>query len=450
MNTPDEQTAYQRALDFLARHRDIERTVPEDRDEATFDLQGLREAVDQLNHPERAPLVAHVTGTKGKGSVCLMLEAFLRGSGFDVGTFVSPHLREVRERIRLNRTPVPEEQFAEGLDEVRRLLSTEDDVPELTYFEWLTLLAFHLFDREAVNATVLEVGLGGRLDSTNVVSPDLTVITTLGLDHQDFLGDTIEEIAVEKAGIIKPDVPLVTGAEDGRGLDVVLERAHDAGAPAYVLGRDVHVRDRTPQRGSSTGQRVTVELANDDRIDLYLPVPGRHQAENLALAVQGYALLSRETGACWNPGILGSAARQLSLPGRFQTIHRDPPVIIDAAHNPLACHALVDALDETTLAAPRSLLFAAARDKDWRQMLKILLPHFDRLFLTDFSSPRALDPDEAAAWIRENHPKKTPHVCSPPSDAVRSYVEQQDEEAPLLVVGSFYLAGAALEALDSS
>jgi dihydrofolate synthase/folylpolyglutamate synthase len=446
MNTPTDR--YQNALAFLSDHQDIER---EETDEGTpaFDLDAMRSAVSGIGQPERGVPMIHVAGTKGKGSVCLMLEAFLFGAGYTPGVFVSPHLIELRERLRLNREPVTQEAFCDLLDSVRSQLS--DVLPEagdeLTYFEWLTLMAFELFQGEQVEVGVLEVGMGGRLDSTNVITPDLTVITSIGLDHEKFLGNSISEIAAEKAGIIKPDVPVVTTAGEDQGLDVILDRADEQNAPAYVLGRDFSIVDRIPQGGSGTGQKVVLELANSDRLDLHLSVPGRPQAENLAGAVQAAFLFVQQQNGLWNPGIVGSAARQLYLPGRFQIHRRRPPVILDAAHNPLSCRALLSALKETGFSTPRTLLFGTAADKKWRNMIDILAPAFDHAMFTGYDHPRSEDPERIRSWCQDAHPDLHPETCASPVEQVRTHIEEADSEHPLVVAGSFYLVGQILKTL---
>ncbi len=446
MNTPTDR--YQKAISFLSNHQDIEREGT-DEGAPSFDLDAMTSAVSGLGRPEREVPMIHVAGTKGKGSVCLMLEAFLFGAGYTPGVFVSPHLIELRERLRMNREPVSQDTFCDLLEEVRNQISEAlpDAGDELTYFEWLTLMAFELFQNEQVDVGLLEVGMGGRLDSTNVVTPDLTVITSIGLDHEKFLGDSIEEIAAEKAGIIKPDVPVVTTAGEDRGLDVILNRAEEQNAPSYVLGRDFSIVDRIPQGGSGTGQKVVLELANLDRLDLHLSVPGRHQAENLAGAVQAACLFVHQQEGLWNPGIVGSAARQLYLPGRFQIHRRRPPVILDAAHNPLSCRALTSALEETDFSTPRTLLFGTASDKKWRKMIDILAPSFDHMMFTGYDHPRSEDPERIRSWCRDAYPELNPETCASPVDQVQTHIEDADSTHPLVVAGSFYLVGQILNAL---
>ncbi len=438
-------------MSFLAEHRNIERETREG-SAPSFDLDTMRRATDLLNHPHEAVPLIHVAGTKGKGSVCLMLEAFLFGVGYTPAAFLSPHLIDLRERLRFDREPVSRREFVRLLNDLHERLSTKSVeqgvMSELTYFEWLTLMAFALLEREEVDVGLLEAGMGGRLDSTNVVTPAVSVITALGLDHEEILGSTIDDIAAEKAGIIKSEVPVVTGAKGSQGLEVILDRADELDAPTRVLGRDFSIVERVPQGGSGTGQKVVLELADSDQLDFHLSVPGRHQAENLAVAVQAASLFVERQDGLWNQGVVGSSARQLSLPGRFQMQQRRPPVILDAAHNPMSCEALVDALEETNFTPPRTLLFGTAADKDWRGMLRLLTPAFSRIILTGYDHDRAVDPARMREWYQDEFPGSEPETANSPVQAVQTFIGASDREHPLVVVGSFYLVGQVLKGVE--
>ncbi len=448
---------YDDALSFLDRFVDFERRQPDEYDEKTFYIERVEQAARELGNPQDTYPSVHVAGTKGKGSVCRMLEQLFAGLGGKTGVFLSPHIREVRERIRIDGASVARSGFADGMEDLNEKLLEQAEPDEvetyerLTYFEWLTLLAFYLFDGEDVDLGIFETGMGGRLDSTNILNPNLSIITTLGLDHTEHLGETIEEIAREKAGIIKEGKTVLTSAEPGRGLEVIENEAQSKNADLLVLNRDFAVTDRIPQSGSGTGQKVELSLHDDRTIALHLSIPGKHQAENLALVVQGIALLCDQDLARWNPGVLGSATRQMSLPGRFQVLHRRPPVILDAAHNPLSCRALVEALNESDTGFPenRNLLFAAASDKDWREMLNLMVPEFRTITVTGYSTSRAEEPANIKQWLEQNHPDADVRITPDPGDFVSEYCNRENQTEPLVVAGSFYLIGDVLEKLEN-
>lgn len=352
-------------------------------------LDRTRDMLSALGDPHREYEVLHVAGTNGKGSCAACAEAILRATGERTGLYTSPHLEDFAERIRVEGHPV-----GRGLlDACARDILPLAESSDATFFEAATVLAFEAFRRTDCDTVVAEVGLGGRLDATNVVRPTVTLITSVDLDHADYLGDTLEQVAAEKAGVLKAGVPAVVGAMDDRALAVVLRQAAAVDAPVHVLGRDFAVSDVAPDlEGTGFGFRAA---APDGVWPLRVPLPGRHQAINAALAVRAVQL-------CRPPLSRDDVQRGLSAvrwPGRFEVCRTTGTSwVLDVAHNTAAVAALAGLLTELPLSRPLVVLVAILGDKSWREMLGPLVSLADAsIFTVAPSSPpaRRWDPHEA-------------------------------------------------------
>lgn len=379
--------AYGRALDALSA-RGPGRMVP--------DLARITELVGLLGDPQHAYRSVHVTGTNGKGSTVRATSALLEAVGLRTGTYVSPHLHDVRERIMVGLRPIAPEVFAEvhgQVDALARLMDERaferdgDGAHPVTFFELMTAMAFaHLAD-EAVDVGVIEVGLGGRWDATNVVDADVAVIGEVDLDHS-VLGDTPEQVAGEKVGIIKPGAHVVSAAQTPGVMTIVERAASEAGADLVVVGRDLHVLGREPVAG---GQRVTVEVRGRRIDDLLLPVRGEHQARNLLLALGAVEGLLGDSFAAVDDDVLRAGVAALRVPGRLEVVKEDPTVVVDGAHNPHAARALAAALRESFRFRDVILVFGALDDKDVDGMLAALAGVASHVVLTPAPSERAAD-----------------------------------------------------------
>jgi dihydrofolate synthase/folylpolyglutamate synthase len=343
-------------------------------------LAPIQQALKQRGNPERACAVVHVAGTNGKGSVSAMLASVLHASGLRVGLFTSPHLHRLVERFRVDGRSMPQAELGRRVRELKLWLA-RDGAPELTFFELCTLLAFEWFRDERCDVIVLEVGIGGRLDCTNVVKPRVCVITNVALDHEDKLGKGLAAIAREKAGIIKRGVPVVSGVREPEAARVIAARARALAAPLRRIERDMGAAATQP------GQRVRL---GTEELLIRLPLLGGYQRDNLACAVAALEEL-RKQGFPVTAAALRRGLGSVRWPGRLELLHGAPPVLCDAAHNPAACLELARFLDGWQ--APhtrRVLLFGVLRDKDHRRMLKLLLPRFDRVVFVTPASSRAL------------------------------------------------------------
>jgi dihydrofolate synthase / folylpolyglutamate synthase len=382
-----------------------------------FGLENISTIVAALGHPQRAFHTVHVAGTNGKGSVVAMVDAALRAAGHRSARYTSPHLTDLTERFAIDGQPVARDQLAGVVADVRetveRLRAEGALAVQPTFFEVTTAAAFEVFRRARVEVAVLEVGLGGRLDATNVVSPVATAITSIDFDHQKFLGQTLREIAFEKAGIIKPSVPVVVG------------ELHPEAAAA--------IEEVALQRGS----RI-IAATRDDIADLSVGLRGAHQRINAAVAVR----LLQIADACGLAAPREAVAAGLAdpeWPGRLD-LHRlpgDRELLLDAAHNPAGAAALAAYLKAECDKAP-PLVFAAMRDKDSTGMLRALMPAVSRVVFTRASNPRSADPDDLAAQARAIDPafpvSAEPVVADALATAWRA--------APRLVVaGSIFLLG---------
>jgi len=410
-------------------------------------LENIRRLLRTLGYPERAFRTVHVGGTNGKGSTAALLAAILRAAGLRVGLYTSPHLLDFTERIQVNGEPIGADAVADLTAEVGAAVeaafaSAPDDLPSHpTFFEVTTALAFLYFARAGADWAVVEVGLGGRYDATNVLAPDLTVITNVAVEHQDLLGDSLEAIAAEKAGIVKPGIPLVTAATEP-ALGILHRACGERGAPllhvpaAYAWRREASLPD---------GQVFSLRGPGTDRRTLQIGLLGRHQLENAATAVAAAERL-REGGLALPESAVREGLAAARWPGRLQVVGERPRLLVDSAHNPAACRAVRDFLEEE-IPGRRLLVFGALKDKDWGQMLEILLPAFTVAILCRPPSDRAADPTMLLGTARGlcRHVEVVPEV----PDALAAARALARPEDTILVAGSLFTAGAALAALQA-
>jgi dihydrofolate synthase/folylpolyglutamate synthase len=403
---------------------------------ARYGLETTLGMLEMLGNPHHRLKVVHVAGTNGKGSVCALLAAALQAAGHRTGLSTSPHLVRFHERIRVDGEDVPGDDLARAMDALRPAL---DKYPEATYFEVATVLALWHFAHAGVEVAVLETGLGGRLDATNVFpKPLCTVVTNVSLEHTDVLGTTEQAIAKEKAGVVKPGVPLVTGAT-GEALDALRGVAFEKGAPLRVLGDDFVA---IPGEKDPGGQTFDVSGLRDYPT-LRIPFPGEHQLENAGVALAALDVLDA-AGLSVPVEAVAAGFPKARWPGRLQRIPGSPPVLLDGAHNPagmlaLAAHLRAEGLKPVAV-------FGALADKDWGTMVEILAPHLKDAIVTRVPSPRALDPQEAARMFSQMG--LFGMVVDDPAHALRTAKGVAGPDGLVLVTGSLYLVGDALSRLE--
>jgi dihydrofolate synthase/folylpolyglutamate synthase len=413
-----------------------------------FGLENMRAITAALGRPERAFRSIHVAGTNGKGSVTAMVDAALRAAGVRTGRYTSPHLLDLSERFVIDGTPVSQVELRDAVatvrDAVGRLRAGAVLDVHPTFFEVTTAVAFELFRRRAVDVAVCEVGLGGRLDATNVLSPMACAITSIGFDHQQYLGRTLAEIAAEKAGIIKPATRVVLGPVAVEASEVISRRAQELSAPLLRALDDVSLGNITEL--SDGRQQFSLRTPAHDYRTLTLPLAGRHQIQNAIVAVR---LLEQVTAAGLPiaPGAIVDGLADVRWEGRLQRIRVDErrEVLLDAAHNEQGAAALADYLASHPPASP--LVFAVMRDKDIEPILRTLAPCVSSIVLTRASNPRSADPSDVAALLERVAPHLRVRVAGSPLLALT----QAWEESPfVLVSGSIFLLADVMRGLGRS
>ena len=449
---------YPAALELVYGRLDYERNATVPARLQGLHLDRMRRLLRGLGNPHQQLPVIHVAGTKGKGSTAAMLSSILTAAGYPTGLYTSPHLHGLQERMIVDGRLCSKAELV-GLVERARPVIEEMDRHAVaepwgrgpTFFEITTALALQHFAQRAVAAAVVEVGMGGRLDSTNVCQPRVSVITSISFDHTRQLGHTLAAIAAEKAGIIKHSVPVVSGVTEAEPRDVIRRIAVERGCPLWELGRDYSFR----YRGSiASSPGATLDYFHNSAAgshcweNLRLGLMGQHQAANAAVAltvVEQLRLLD------WN--ITESAVRRglasVSCPGRVEIVARHPTVVIDTAHNHASVAALLDVLDEVFAAGRRVLVFAATRDKDIRRMLQQLLPRFDHVIVTRYlQNPRAACPtairhlaQEVAAQLgTEQFQPDGLQACETPTEAWELARRMAGAEDLICIAGSFFIA----------
>ncbi len=437
----DTNTAYQEALDYLYSYVDYSLKKASELAKAEFNLDRMRTLMHLLGNPQNDYPVIHIAGTKGKGSTAALTAAALRAAGYSVGLYISPHLQEFTERMQINGEPIPEDEFVALVNEIKPHV---EQVPYITTFELTTALGFLYFSRKEVNAAVIEVGLGGRLDATNIVTPLVSVITTLGLEHTAVLGDTLAKIAREKAGIVKPGRPFVSASQKPEAEKVLDLAAEEHDVPLTLVGRDIFYKIK---KRSIDGQIIEVWRKNEPKMKLSIPLLGDHQAEN---AVTAYAalLIARQEGLLINAVQIKQGFAETEWHGRFEIWREKPPIILDAAHTIDSIIRLRETLNFYYPDQKVLLIFGVSEDKKVAKMLKILSPNVEKVILTKSVHPRALGAEEMIKYAQQANLRY--EAIESIEEAVKRALEIADEERiPLLSAGSVFLTAAVRHLLNT-
>ena len=405
--------------------------------ERIFTLDRMVRCVEALGRPDRTFRTIHVAGTKGKGSVSRLLAALLRRAGLRVGLYTSPHVEHLRERIAIEGTPIGDAELVSAFNVLAHL--DERLFRDLTVFELLTAAAFLAFREAQVDAAVIEVGIGGRLDATNVISPDLCVITTIGYDHMDLLGDTLEQIAKEKAGILKPGVPLVCGVTEEGPRNIIAARATDMRAPMQLYQRDYDVTSFL-----RTGYHGVCSVRVDQLVwqGLELTTPAQFMATNAAHALAAFEVLAqRGVVTRLEETQVRDALGATPFPACCEVFPGQPTVVVDGAHNAMAAAALAEVIRIVFDGRDRVLVIGVPRDKDVEAIIDRLTEcGAARAIFTRYPGARATSPDELARlWMA--HTGTTGLIVEQPHDAFRQAVNLAREQGVVVVTGSLHLAG---------
>jgi dihydrofolate synthase/folylpolyglutamate synthase len=418
-------------------------------------LAPLFRAMEILGEPNKAFPIIHITGTNGKTSTARMIEAGLRAHGLSTGRYTSPHLSKVTERISIDGSPVPDDTFVRIWDEIRPYLEIVDKElvavgqPRLTYFECLTILGFAVFADQPVNVAVMEVGLGGITDATNVGDGQVAVITPISLDHTDLLGDTTEDIAYEKAGIIKPGGFLISAAQPVDAAQVLLEKAKEVQVPFRFEGVEFGVASRTVAVG---GQVVSIQGLAGRYEDLLLPLHGAHQAENAAVAVAALEAFFGGGEKELDAEILQEAFASVTSPGRLEVVRTAPTIIVDAAHNPEGIRVSAEAIHEAFTLTKLVVVVGVLKEKDAEEILRQLKESLGDLAaeycFTQSNSPRAVPAEDLEELALDlGFGEDNVHVAPQLDDALEWAVERAESNEDLaggvLVTGSITLVAEA-------
>jgi dihydrofolate synthase/folylpolyglutamate synthase len=442
---PEEGFAsYQAAEDYLNTFTDYERMergveYPED----LFDLRRIERLLERVGNPHVGLNGIHVAGTKGKGSTALFAEAILRVHGLRTGLFTSPHLLTKEERIQVSGENMEPEEFLDWMNHLRpSLISLQDTPMPPTFFDIMTTVGLLHFRSRGVEAAVLEVGLGGRLDSTNVFLPDVCILTKLGLDHTEKLGDTLERIAAEKAGIIKPSCPVIAYGQEPEARAVIEERCLETGSPLLWVGEDIRV-----EAGEGANRSTfSVSTPKGEYPGLSLSTLGKHQQMNAAVAIAATEVfLWRRQGIPLEPDLVRGALAQTRLPGRIEVLAEAPLLVVDGAHNPVAVEVLLKTVREGLSYQDLHVLFACSKDKDVRAMIAQLAPAAQSWTFTTFDFPRIETPERLREILEEVDPGAKCRVTRSPGEALEDAYSQCGPQDCIVCCGSFYLVAEILK-----
>lgn len=450
----DIEKEYQEALDYLYSFIDYSLTRSFRYTPEKFDLGRMVHFMELLGNPQKDFKVIHIAGTKGKGSVSALVASTLEMAGYKVGFYTSPHLHDYCERIKVNRKPISHGKFVEI---IRQLKPVIEQAPGISSFELTTAISFLYFSIMKADVAVIEVGLGGRLDATNVVEPLVSVITSLSYDHVNVLGDTLAKIAYEKAGIIKQGRPVVVAPQKEEARRVVERIAEERHAELTQVGRDVLF---APRSRSFSGQSFLLWTAEEQEmiveymaspgqvewepVKLEIPLLGYHQVENAATA---YTVLqtASQNGLPVTDEAIQKGFAGVQWPGRFEVFRKQPAVIVDSAHNQDSALRLRLAIDDYLPGQPVILVFGASEDKDIRGMFTELLPRVSWVIATQSVHPRAIEADELVNMAQQFGCMAKAVV--PVEDAIRTALEMAGDESAVVVAGSIFIAAAAREEL---
>jgi dihydrofolate synthase/folylpolyglutamate synthase len=434
-------TTYKAAMNLLFSTINYESAKRYRYNDKTFGLDKMRLLLDALGHPQTHFKIVHVAGTKGKGSTCTMLSDMLIASGSKVGLYTSPHVVDLRERIRVNSEMITEMQLVEVVNALAPVVGSMKENPP-SFFEMLTAISFYFFAKEGVDVAVIETGLGGRLDSTNVVEPTVIGITSISIDHQRQLGATVQSIAMEKAGIFKQGVPIVSSKQTAEVIEVLTAEAERVDAPLAYTGKEINYSCRF-ESSRTLGPHNRICLTTPTSKFEHLPVPlyGEHQAENLGLALSLLDAL-KTTGFPIDDEQAITGLSNTRLSGRMEVVNSDPKVLIDGAHNAASIKKLIQATGQHLPYDSMVVIFGCCEDKDVDGMLYELQYGADKVIFTRVRSPRSVLPEDLAAKYTELCGKMF-QVASDLTEAIALAEPAISDGDLILVTGSFYLVGEA-------
>ncbi len=431
---------YEKSLDYLYSFVNYSFKHSSELAKAEFNLDRMRDLMRLLGAPQNDYPIIHIAGSKGKGSTAAFTASALRAAGHRVGLYTSPHLQEFTERMQVNGAPISKDDFVALVEEMKPAV---EQVPFITTFELATALGFLHFSRQNVTVAVIEVGLGGRLDATNIITPLVSVITSISLEHTAILGDSLEKIAREKAGIVKEGHPFVVSPQKV-DVSAVFERvAEEYDVPLTRVGHDILYRVK---KKSIDGQMLEVWMRNAPKMKLSIPLLGEHQVEN---AVTAYAalLVARREGLMISSAQIKQGFADTQWAGRFEIWREKPPIVLDSAHNPDSIIKLRQTLDEYFPDEKVVLIFGVSEDKKVVEMLEILAPRLEKVIFTKAEHPRAVDAEKLLT-IAEQVEVVSEAITPVEAAVVQALEDVNKTRALLLSAGSIFVTAAVRAVLS--
>jgi dihydrofolate synthase/folylpolyglutamate synthase len=436
--------SYKQANEFLLQAIDYEKLTQYKYDTYSFDLKRMEEMMAFAGNPHKKGRYVHITGTKGKGSTAIMIASILKELGLKTGLFTSPHLIHLEERMKVNDRMIAQTMFVQLINKLKPYIDRimlKDPTLMPTFFEIVTAIAFLYFEKKKADISVLEVGMGGRLDSTNIIFPEVSVITPVGYDHTDRLGHTLDKIAYEKAGIIKEGVPVVSSMQEPEAFSVISKTCKKKKARLYLTGRDILINDiKTAKRNGVYGTKCEIQTWRSKYKNIFLPLIGRHQIENCATAIGALEVLS-ETGVikAGNEMVINTLAKA-KCPARIEVVSEKPLIVLDTAHTVSSMKILRESIKENLSFKKLIVVIGLSEDKDISGVLREIASTADDLILTRTGNPREAAPEQMAVMIKRFYHKKTIAI-EDIDEALKEAKRIAKKDDLICITGSFFLAG---------
>ena len=434
-------TTFNTAVRYLLEQTDLERARSVKYDKDTFKLDRMSKLLDALGNPQESVRTAHIAGTVGKGSTVAMIASILQHADFTVGTFTSPHLMDIRERIAINGQMIEKSAFTSLASQVCKI--AEKHTPDATYFELLTGMAIQYFAEQAVDIAIIETGLGGRLDATNLTHPDITLLTLVDYDHMHLLGKDLESIAAEKAGIMKPGIPVISVPQAPAAEEVLRAKAEEIGTSIRFVSKEIEFSSRfcvSDDLGPHT--RICLITGRSQYMHLPVPLPGAHQATNCALALAAIDAIAGESETI-EESIVYRGLADTTVPGRMERVWQKPAILVDGAHNPASLECLMRTVGAHIPNDSMICIFGCCQDKDIDGLLDKVALGGDKIIFTKASNqPRAAEPEDLAKRFAERH-NRVCQVEPQLASALEIAAQAASRDDLICITGSFYLVGEA-------